>query len=120
LGILSAWEPCGAILVANLPIIYRAIAKGFKNIGNSIKSTRPAGYGSRTLASRYKDSESHDWARINSSGNKGKTGFPTTSVTRGAADSEQELTMNEGIRVEQEFELQSTRSNRLSKYDTLI
>lgn len=27
LGILSAWEPCGGILCANIPIIYRAFTK---------------------------------------------------------------------------------------------
>ncbi|KAI3328106.1 hypothetical protein HD806DRAFT_350269 [Xylariaceae sp. AK1471] len=120
LGILSAWEPCGAILVANLPIIYRTVARGFKSIGSTVKSTRTAGYSSKELSSPYKDTGSQDWARVNSSGNKGKTGFPMTSVTRGTADSEQELTMNEGIRVEQEFELQSTRYTGHSNYDAMV
>lgn len=31
LGILSAWEPCGGILCANIPIIYRAFTKTREN-----------------------------------------------------------------------------------------
>lgn len=38
LGILSAWEPCGAILCANLPVVYRVAARGFKQVRSKARS----------------------------------------------------------------------------------
>lgn len=42
LGILSAWEPCGGILCANIPMTYRAISKIVKNSASRKKSTIPS------------------------------------------------------------------------------
>ncbi|KAI8623185.1 hypothetical protein F5Y19DRAFT_481983 [Xylariaceae sp. FL1651] len=111
LGILSALEPCGAILCANLPIIYRTILKGFQNIGSVVKSTKSTGYSNKTLSPASEDSKSHDWVRLNNDGSKGNNGFPKTSVTRGKIDSEQELS-TQGIEIQQGFELEIQHLDR--------
>ncbi|TGJ83160.1 hypothetical protein E0Z10_g5612 [Xylaria hypoxylon] len=119
LGILSALEPCGAILCANLPIIYREVVKSFKRLGNTVRSSQNASSGSKELLSPYGASPGQEWVRIDANGNK-KTaaGFPKTSATRGnTGESEQELTTHKGIKVEQEFELQSTGSTHHSNND---
>ena len=38
LGILSAWEPCGAILCANLPVVYRVLVRGLKQLRSTARS----------------------------------------------------------------------------------
>ncbi|KAI0542042.1 hypothetical protein GGR58DRAFT_497397 [Xylaria digitata] len=117
LGILSALEPCGAILCANLPIIYREIIRSFKRLGSTIKSSKDASAGSKELLSPYSAATGQEWIRIDANGNK-KTaaGFPKASATRGnTAESEQELNTRGGIKIEQEFELQSTGSSHSHK-----
>lgn len=42
LGILSAWEPCGGILCANLPLVYRSILHGFTNLRSISTRRRPS------------------------------------------------------------------------------
>jgi hypothetical protein len=122
LGILSALEPCGAILCANLPIIYREIAKGLKRIGGTART--PGGVSddsNKELSSPYKASRGHDWIRINNSGRKNETEFPKTSIAGGkTGESEQELTKRGGIKVEREFELQSRGSTNHSNNDMLV
>lgn len=39
LGILSAWEPCGGILCANIPMIYRAFSKMVENPSSGSTAT---------------------------------------------------------------------------------
>ncbi|KAI1186707.1 hypothetical protein F5B17DRAFT_351684 [Nemania serpens] len=122
LGILSALEPCGAILCANLPIIYRTIVNNVKNIGTNVRTSRHSRYGNSEPLSPYRGSEGQDWIRINAGGRKEELGFPRTYVFRGrAAESEKELTTHGSIKVEQEFELiQSGGSGRLSNHDDII
>ncbi|KAK5629449.1 hypothetical protein RRF57_005164 [Xylaria bambusicola] len=120
LGILSALEPCGAILCANLPIIYRELARQFKRLESSIRGTKDASAGSKEMLSPYGAAGAQAWDRVdNSSGPPKKTaGYPKSSATRGnTADSERELTTKDGIKVEQEFELQSTGSTQHSNKD---
>ncbi|KAI1364235.1 hypothetical protein F5Y08DRAFT_218511 [Xylaria arbuscula] len=120
LGILSALEPCGAILCANLPVIYRELMRQFKLFGNSIRGTTNASSGSNVLLSPYKAPGDQEWVRIGGSNGPPKqtTGFPKSSVTRGdMADSQRELNTQGGIKVEQEFELQSTGSTQHSNKD---
>ncbi|KAI0407087.1 hypothetical protein F4802DRAFT_605889 [Xylaria palmicola] len=121
LGILSAFEPCGAILCANLPIIYREATRRFKKFGNIFRSTSSTSGGNKQLASPYRASGAQDWTRINNNGSKREAGFPKTTVARGdTAESEQELTRHGGIKVEQEFELQSRGSTRNSNHDAPV
>ncbi|KAI0112060.1 hypothetical protein GGR51DRAFT_54150 [Nemania sp. FL0031] len=121
LGILSALEPCGAILCANLPIIYRQILRGFKIIGSTAKTTGGNSDGSKELMSPIKTTGGHDWVQINNSGRKKDTGFPKISVTRGkTGESEQELTPRGGIKVENDFELQSRVSTNHSNNEMLV
>ncbi|KAI0873870.1 hypothetical protein GGS24DRAFT_501340 [Hypoxylon argillaceum] len=93
LGILSALEPCGAILCANLPIIYRQVAKGFKRLGSNTRTPGGASDGSNELASPYNAAGGRDWIRINNS---------------------------DRIKVEREFELQSKGSINHSNADILL
>ncbi|KAI1173069.1 hypothetical protein F4777DRAFT_601087 [Nemania sp. FL0916] len=121
LGILSALEPCGAILCANLPIIYRATVKGMRAIGSSVKTPRNSSYGTGGLPSPYKEAEGQDWIRIHNDGRKRDTRFPMTSIAGGTmVESETELATHGGIKVEREFELQSRGSTRHSNIDTMV
>ncbi|KAI0422289.1 hypothetical protein F5X98DRAFT_387178 [Xylaria grammica] len=115
LGILSALEPCGAILCANLPIIYREVIRSFKRLGSNVRSTKNASSGSKP----YGGSAGQEWIRIDAgSTKKVADGFPKASVTRGnTADGEKDLTMRRGIKVEQEFKIQSTGSTHHSGKD---
>ncbi|GAP83770.1 putative integral membrane pth11-like protein [Rosellinia necatrix] len=120
LGILSALEPCGAILCANLPILYRTISRGYKHVRGTFRGTGDASYGTADLSSPHSHARGQDWARINPDSHKRVSGFPKVTVSRGdTADSEQELTANGGIKIEREFELQSRVSTRNSNHDTV-
>ncbi|KAJ2978202.1 hypothetical protein NUW58_g1720 [Xylaria curta] len=102
-GILSSLEPCGAILCANLPIIYREAVRRFKSIGKSLRGASNANYGSKELPTPYRGSVGQDWIRIDNGGKKDEPGFPKTFIARGnMADSELDLTTHGGIKVEQE------------------
>ncbi|KAI0506602.1 hypothetical protein F5B22DRAFT_442558 [Xylaria bambusicola] len=116
LGILSALEPCGAILCANLPIIYRELMRQFKRLVNKVKGSKDASTGSKEMLSPYEAAGTQAWDRVDNSGGPPKktAGYPKSSATRGnTGDSERELT-KDGIKVEQEFELQSTGSTQHS------
>ncbi|KAI1293351.1 hypothetical protein F5Y03DRAFT_374002 [Xylaria venustula] len=119
LGILSALEPCGAILCANLPIIYRELMRVFKRIGGSVRDTKNSSSGSKEQLSPYSGSGGQDWVQLDGSGPKKTPGFPRASVTGGnkATDSEKELTGQGVIKVEQEFELQSSKSTQQLSID---
>ncbi|KAI1347774.1 hypothetical protein F5Y01DRAFT_329197 [Xylaria sp. FL0043] len=111
-GILSALEPCGAILCANLPIIYRELLRISKRLGNSVRGTKNASSGSKEQLSPYGVSGDQEWVRIDGGGSKKTAGYPRASATRGdTSHSEKELTTRGVIKVEQEFELQSTASH---------
>ncbi|KAM0449223.1 hypothetical protein ACHAO4_007887 [Trichoderma viride] len=86
LGILSAWEPCGAILCANLPHIYRHLVIIKDKIQNTVKSVTHSRSGATASSSErrgggYKGSlQHHDWAKINNSdGLSGGTGGETVT-----------------------------------------
>ncbi|KAI0906474.1 hypothetical protein F4823DRAFT_631482 [Ustulina deusta] len=118
LGILSALEPCGAILCANLPIIYRELLRVSKRLVSSVKGTKNSTSGSKEQLSPYGASGGQEWVRIDGGGLKKTAAFPMSSATRGnPADSEKALTAHGGIKVEQEFELQSTGSTSHSNHD---
>jgi hypothetical protein len=82
LGILSAWEPCGGILCANLPITYTTLRQKAQQMGDTIgrglKYKSGGGSDGRkhpsTRSGRsggHLSSESrlnHDWAQLNDSG----------------------------------------------------
>lgn len=86
-GILSAWEPCGAILCANLPPIYRhlvVIRDTLRSVvSHSHSQPRSADTeddGSDRRRGGYKGSlQHHDWARLNRS--DGLTGETSRTVT---------------------------------------
>lgn len=86
LGILSAWEPCGAILCANLPHIYRHLVLIKDKIQSTVKSVTHSKSGATASSSErrgggYKGSlQHHDWAKINNSdGLSGGTGGETVT-----------------------------------------
>ncbi|KAL7786689.1 WD40-repeat-containing domain protein [Trichoderma ceciliae] len=87
LGILSAWEPCGAILCANLPHIYRhliiirdTVQAGVRSVTHSRSTAAAASSDSR---GGYKGSlQHHDWERVNKSdGMSGETNGTVTEVS---------------------------------------
>lgn len=87
MGILSAWEPCGAILCANLPQIYRhlviikdKIQATVKSVTHSRSSATASG-SKRQGGGGYKGSlQHHDWAKLNNSdGLSGGTGAETVT-----------------------------------------
>lgn len=86
LGILSAWEPCGAILCANLPQIYRHLVIIKDKIQSTVKSATHSKSGATASSSErrgggYKGSlQHHDWAKLNNSdGLSGGTGGETVT-----------------------------------------
>ncbi|KAI1653577.1 hypothetical protein F4813DRAFT_252728 [Daldinia decipiens] len=97
LGILSAWEPCGNILCANLPLVYRPLARGIQQIRSTMKISRPR---SHDLGARPSSSY-HDWTRLN---NSTLSNYATSKVTATRGNST-ELVMigRTGITVERDF-----------------
>ncbi|KAL7917261.1 hypothetical protein ACQKWADRAFT_54236 [Trichoderma austrokoningii] len=86
LGILSAWEPCGAILCANLPQIYRHLVIIKDKIQSTVKSVAHSRSSATASSSErrgggYKGSlQHHDWAKLNTSdGLSGGTGGETVT-----------------------------------------
>ncbi|KAI1373237.1 hypothetical protein F4677DRAFT_225070 [Hypoxylon crocopeplum] len=99
LGILSAWEPCGAILCANLPLVYRAMVRGFKQIRSTVKTSRTR---SHDLSVRP-HSPYLDWTRLNNSASS-NCAVSKVTVTRGTTDStEMDMIGHTGIKVERDF-----------------
>lgn len=92
LGILSAWEPCGAILCANLPPIYRHLViisqllrAGVRNVTQwTVTQSRSAATG--VSSDRHGGDKSkvqhHDWAKLNhSDAFTGETNRTVTEVS---------------------------------------
>ncbi|KAI2619196.1 hypothetical protein GGR54DRAFT_132364 [Hypoxylon sp. NC1633] len=99
LGILSAWEPCGGILCANLPLVYRAMVRGIKHIRSTVKTSRTR---SHNLSARP-HSPYHDWTRLNNSASS-NCAVSKVTVTRGPADStEMDMIGQTDIKVERGF-----------------
>ncbi|KAI1466976.1 uncharacterized protein F4812DRAFT_72321 [Daldinia caldariorum] len=97
LGILSAWEPCGSILCANLPLVYKPLVHGIQKVRSSIKSSRSR---SRDIGARLPPSY-HDWTRLDSSP---FSNYPTSNVTAiGGHSTELGLIGRTGITVERDF-----------------
>lgn len=100
LGILSAWEPCGGILCANLPLIYRALVRGIKQISSTVKTSRSR---TRDFSARP-HSPYPDWTRINTSGTSNNYAVSKITVTRGSADpTDIDMIGSTGIKVERDF-----------------
>ncbi|KAI2640840.1 hypothetical protein GGS26DRAFT_179833 [Hypomontagnella submonticulosa] len=94
LGILSALEPCGGILCANLPLIYRSLVRGIKQLSSTVRPSRTR---SRDLTVRSHSSY-NDSTRINNSASSKVT------VTRGPTDiTEMDMIGQVGIKVERGF-----------------
>ncbi|KAI1503837.1 hypothetical protein F5X99DRAFT_373588 [Biscogniauxia marginata] len=69
LGILSAWEPCGGILCANLPVVYRYFVEKFKGIkASTVGFSQPKSPGIRSSHLYGKDNGYPDWLPLNESG----------------------------------------------------
>ncbi|KAH6604027.1 wd repeat containing 82 [Trichoderma cornu-damae] len=75
LGILSAWEPCGAILSVNSFQIYRHLAMAREALLTAAGSDRRGGYAGRL--------QHHDWARLDNG--DGLSGEATGTVTEVSA-----------------------------------
>ncbi|GFP59284.1 hypothetical protein TASIC1_0012028700 [Trichoderma asperellum] len=126
LGILSAWEPCGAILCANLPQIYRHLVIIKDKIQSTVKSVTHSrsvttASGSERRGGGYKGSlQHHDWAKLNNSdGLSGGTGGET--VVEVSAQPTMSVELDElksgGIMVSRAF-TQSSALDILSKAAT--
>lgn len=65
LGILSAWEPCGGILCANLPVVYRYIIQIASQLRATIVNSSNRGE-AKTHSSRLGSQRivQHDWVRL--------------------------------------------------------
>ncbi|KAI1097940.1 hypothetical protein F4804DRAFT_145547 [Jackrogersella minutella] len=100
LGILSAWEPCGGILCANLPLIYRALVRGIKQIRSTVRTSRSR---SRDLSARPR-SPYLDWTRLTNSASSNAGAVSKVTVSRGFTDpTEMEIMGKTGIKVERDF-----------------
>ncbi|KAI0173307.1 hypothetical protein GGR52DRAFT_380592 [Hypoxylon sp. FL1284] len=101
LGILSAWEPCGGILCANLPLVYRVMAKGITQIRSTVKSTRSR---SRIVSPRLSSPPYHAWTPLENSDASKKGSVSKITITRGAPeDTEMGVLGLAGIKVERDF-----------------
>lgn len=76
---MSAWEPCGGILCANLPLVYRSILHGLSSLRSTIingSRRRPLNAsgdtsGSSTMKRSSKRVLSSDWHRLEGGRNLG-------------------------------------------------
>jgi hypothetical protein len=67
---MSVWEPCGGILCANLPLIYRTLKRGVRHVGGTIgrslrqrSTNREASHSEAELNNNNNDNINHDdWA----------------------------------------------------------
>jgi predicted membrane protein len=103
LGILSAWEPCGLILCANLPMTYRSLSSAFRQLRTSYSGSQSATSSGRR---RTRDALYHDWIRMEKSGGlRGdRQGLPEVFVEKGSAVApEDEATDASGIMVKRSF-----------------
>ena len=111
LGIMSAWEPCGGILCANLPLVYRSILHGFGHLRSSLVSpsrrrTTNAG-GDTTGSGPSKRSSkrvlSNDWQRLEGGGGLGGEENHTVSEVyafkKGKGKDGQSYEMDDGLPV---------------------
>ncbi|KAI1403563.1 hypothetical protein F4819DRAFT_495264 [Hypoxylon fuscum] len=101
LGILSAWEPCGGILCANLPLIYRELARGVNHaIRSTVKTSRSR---SRDLSTRPR-SPYHAWTPLNNNASSNNCATSKVTITRGQAEStELDVIGLSGIKVERDL-----------------
>ncbi|EHK21298.1 uncharacterized protein TRIVIDRAFT_52059 [Trichoderma virens Gv29-8] len=87
LGILSAWEPCGAILCANLPQIFRHLVIIRDMLIAGVQSATNSGSAATAVSADrlggYKGSLQHpDWAKLShSDGLMGETSGTVTEVS---------------------------------------
>ncbi|KAI7773964.1 hypothetical protein LA080_009510 [Diaporthe eres] len=70
LGILSAWEPCGGILCANIPMIYRAFSK---MVESASSANGPSG-GSLDFSNHKRPHDGSNWLPLNESRSFGEVG----------------------------------------------
>ncbi|KAI4867955.1 hypothetical protein F4820DRAFT_170150 [Hypoxylon rubiginosum] len=104
LGLLSAWEPCGGILCANLPLVYRAMVRGITQIRSTMKSSR-----SRTRTRTHDISERpnspyHAWTPLDNSVSSNKLSISKVTIGRGAVEStEMDVIGLAGIKVDRDF-----------------
>ncbi|KAI1078219.1 hypothetical protein F5B20DRAFT_571714 [Whalleya microplaca] len=100
LGILSAWEPCGGILCANLPLIYRAMLRGLSQIRSTVRSSRSRSHDVNGQLYPH-NSLYHDWTELN---NNTPYTPPEVSVTRGSpCFAETDVFAETGIKVKHGF-----------------
>ncbi|KAI8959219.1 hypothetical protein F5Y11DRAFT_359399 [Daldinia sp. FL1419] len=97
LGILSAWEPCGSILCANLPLVYQPLVRNIRRICSRIKTPRSQ---SRGMGGRPR-STSHNWAQLDNSIPSNRATSKVT-ITRGNS-TELDMIGRSGITVERDF-----------------
>ncbi|KAM5376951.1 hypothetical protein ACJZ2D_005295 [Fusarium nematophilum] len=69
LGIMSAWEPCGGILCANLPMVYRSVKDMFRTVKATVHSSKNTAGGSAISDRPSQTALSNDWKRLNNSDN---------------------------------------------------
>ena len=85
---MSAWEPCGGILCANLPLVYRSILHMLRNVRTTIlntsrrRTTAGGASGSGGSGGTQRSSLpvlSNEWKRLEGSGGLGVDENPTVS-----------------------------------------
>lgn len=123
MAILSCWEPCGGILCANLPIVYKSFVELLKQVGSTV------GGGSRT---QTKDSHSRaqsqsiiynndgvfsDWQRLNNSGiiNDSKPAISTHASADTTDATEMDNLGLSGIVVQRDFTTEERRRSPVRK-----
>lgn len=117
LAILSAWEVLGGILCANLPILYKFIARAFQMIKSGVRSTRSGSQSnnaSSTARSSSKVNAVKNWIKLENGRSANASDHPylmTTSEVFVSKSAEEEVEAAEmqalrynTIRVERRFE----------------
>ncbi|KAK5988810.1 hypothetical protein PT974_10304 [Cladobotryum mycophilum] len=103
LGILSAWEPCGAILCANLPLVYRSLINILGKVKATVRSSHSRGGGGGFTLS----SEGQSLKELGGEGNRTVTEVSAHKTPSNST--EMDMLKLEGIVVQRGFTQDSQR-----------
>lgn len=111
LAVLSCWEPCGGVLCANLPIIYKSFVQIVKQVGSTVGGGSGSRDGHSKAASHggvYNEGRLHDWTRINNSGKNDSKPAVTADASANSGTEMRNLDLA-GIVVQKDFTAEESR-----------
>ncbi|KAH8817011.1 hypothetical protein F5884DRAFT_241811 [Xylogone sp. PMI_703] len=80
-GILSAWEPCGGILCANLPVVYSSVVRVIKKVTSSVHRSEQRTKERTTYDEPSGRRVGHGWSQLNKSGSLARNSSQATDAT---------------------------------------